>query len=227
MVQKRPMVALLTELLLVIRSWFARRARLEAENLILRQHLVVLRRKSPKRVRLWNIDRLVMVWLYRLYPVAPGRNYHHSAGDHNSLAPPRSSRLLALEVPPPRRPSPDCCRDSGADPVVFDPVGGPTLLELIKAMSYLLYLYGALSDQATAVPPLALIAKILTIKGHNIWATSGNPERQKAAVDFVINGLEKGTLKPIIDRVFPFDQIVNAHRYLEAGEQIGKIVVTI
>ena len=36
--------------------------------MILRQQLVVLRRKSPKRVRLWNRDRLLMVWLYRLYP---------------------------------------------------------------------------------------------------------------------------------------------------------------
>ena len=62
------MVALLTQLLLVIRSWFVRRARLEAEILILRQLLVVLRRKSPKRVRLWNLDRLMMAWLYRLYP---------------------------------------------------------------------------------------------------------------------------------------------------------------
>ena len=68
MVMKRPMVAFLTQLLLVIRSWFARRARLEAENLILRQQLIVLRRQQPKRVRLWNIDRLLIVWLYRLYP---------------------------------------------------------------------------------------------------------------------------------------------------------------
>ena len=30
-----------------------------AENLILRQQLIVLRRKSPTRVRLWNIDRLL------------------------------------------------------------------------------------------------------------------------------------------------------------------------
>jgi len=113
--------------------------------------------------------------------------------------------------------------------VVFDPVGGPTLLELIKAMSSqgILYLYGALSDRATTVRPLDLIAKILTIKGHNIWVTSGDPARQKAAVDFVINGLEKGTLKPIIDRVFPFDKIVEAHRYMEANGQFGKIVVTI
>jgi hypothetical protein len=51
-----------------IRSRFTRRARLEAENLLLRQQLIVLRRKSPTRVRLWNIDRLLLVWLYRLYP---------------------------------------------------------------------------------------------------------------------------------------------------------------
>ena len=100
------MVALLTQLLLVIRSWFVRRARLEAEILILRQQLVVLRRKSPKRVRLWNLDRLMMAWLYRLYPsllaiiiVQPETVY--------SLASPRFSRLLALEVLPRRRPSPD------------------------------------------------------------------------------------------------------------------------
>ena len=47
---------------------FTRRARLEAENLLLRQQLVVLGRKSPTRVRLRNIDRLLLVWLYRLYP---------------------------------------------------------------------------------------------------------------------------------------------------------------
>jgi transposase InsO family protein len=62
------MVAFLTQLLLAIRSRFSRRARLEAENLILRQQLIVLRRRHPKRVRLLNIDRLLFVWLYRLYP---------------------------------------------------------------------------------------------------------------------------------------------------------------
>jgi transposase InsO family protein len=62
------MVAFLIQLLLGIRSRFRRRARLEVENLLLREQLVVLRRKSPTRVRLGNINRLVMVWLYRLYP---------------------------------------------------------------------------------------------------------------------------------------------------------------
>ena len=68
MIIKRPMVTFLTQLLLAIRSRFTRRARLEAENLLLREQLVVLRRKSPKRMRLWNIDRLLFVWLYRVYP---------------------------------------------------------------------------------------------------------------------------------------------------------------
>src|SRR6202048_3467987 len=68
MVMKRPMVAFLTQLLLAIWSQFTRRARLEAVNLILRQQLVVLRRKSPTRVKLRNIDRLLLAWLYRLYP---------------------------------------------------------------------------------------------------------------------------------------------------------------
>ena len=62
------MVAFLIQLVLAIRSRFTSRARLAAENLILRQQLVILRRKSPTRVRLWNINRLLMVWLYRLYP---------------------------------------------------------------------------------------------------------------------------------------------------------------
>src|SRR2546427_10644778 len=61
--------------------------------------------------------------------------------------------------------------------VVFDPVGGPTLLKLIKAMSFqgIIYLYGALSNQATTLPVLDLIGKIITIKGHNIWVTRGDP----------------------------------------------------
>ena len=101
------MVAFLTQLLLAIRSRLTRRALLEAENLVLRQQLVVLRRKSPARVRLWNIDRLLMVWLYRLYPSLLDADHHRPAGDRDPLAPTRVPRLLALEVSPHRWPSAD------------------------------------------------------------------------------------------------------------------------
>jgi hypothetical protein len=40
----------------------------EAEILVLRHQLNVLRRKAPKRPALSNLDRLLLVWLYRLVP---------------------------------------------------------------------------------------------------------------------------------------------------------------
>jgi hypothetical protein len=46
----------------------SRPPRLEAEILVLRQQINVLRRKSPKRPALSNIDRLLLVWLSRLVP---------------------------------------------------------------------------------------------------------------------------------------------------------------
>ena len=62
------MVEFLIKLLLVARSGLRSRAILEAENVVLRQQMIVLSRKSPSRVRLRNIDRLIFVWLYRLFP---------------------------------------------------------------------------------------------------------------------------------------------------------------
>ena len=41
---------------------------LEAENLVLRQQINVLRRTAPKRPRFSSIDRLIFVGLYRLFP---------------------------------------------------------------------------------------------------------------------------------------------------------------
>ena len=37
----------------------------------------------------------------------------------------------------------------------------------------------------------------------------------------------EGELKPVIDRVFPLEELAEAHRYLEAGRQTGKIIIDI
>src|ERR1700681_2209929 len=47
-------------------SLFRSKGRLEAEVVILRHQLNVLRRRMPSRTRLTLIDRLIFVWLYRL-----------------------------------------------------------------------------------------------------------------------------------------------------------------
>src|SRR5215469_417678 len=62
------MVALLSRIVLALRSLLEVSASREAEILILRQQLLVLSRRSPKRIRLRNIDRLILVWLCRLFP---------------------------------------------------------------------------------------------------------------------------------------------------------------
>jgi len=62
------MVEFVIKLLLVARSRLRSRSILEAENLVLRQQVVILSRKSRSRVWLRNIDRLILVWLYRLFP---------------------------------------------------------------------------------------------------------------------------------------------------------------
>ncbi|PXW25685.1 zinc-dependent alcohol dehydrogenase family protein [Paraburkholderia caballeronis] len=113
--------------------------------------------------------------------------------------------------------------------VVFDPVGGPTFTKLIAALSFqgTVYLYGALDEDPTPLPVLPMIARMLTIKGHNIWLTSGDETRRKAAVEFIVSGLASGALKPVIDRVFKFDEMADVHRYLEQNSQFGKIVVTV
>src|SRR5271154_1420515 len=52
----------------ILASRFKARATLETENLVLRQQLNVLRRRTPKRPHLNNTDRFLFVWLYRWLP---------------------------------------------------------------------------------------------------------------------------------------------------------------
>lgn len=113
--------------------------------------------------------------------------------------------------------------------VVYDPVGGPTFAKLLAASApgARVILYGALSEEPTVLPLLDIIGKRPTITGAMITTTSGDADRLKEATEFVTDGLKSGALKPVIAKVFPFDRIVDAHRYLEANQQFGKIVVKV
>ena len=62
------MIELFCFALAVLASLFKSKARLEAENAVLRHQLIVLRRRPRGRVRLTNHDRLFFIRLYRWFP---------------------------------------------------------------------------------------------------------------------------------------------------------------
>src|SRR6266478_5402949 len=82
-------------------------ASLQAENLVLRHQLNVLRRKSPKRLAFGNVDRLVFTALYRVAPGSIGRTENSQAADGDPLAPRWVPSLLGLEITRARRPAKD------------------------------------------------------------------------------------------------------------------------
>lgn len=113
--------------------------------------------------------------------------------------------------------------------IVFDPVGGPTVAKLTAAMAErgILFLYGALSTDPTPLPLMEVVAKSLTIRGYVLFEITGDPQRLERATKFIVDGLSAGTLKPLVAKTFPLDQIVEAHRYMESNQQVGKIVVMV
>ena len=113
--------------------------------------------------------------------------------------------------------------------VVLDAVGGPAFEPLTAAMSPggILIEYGGLSPEPTPFPLFSALTKSLVLRGYLVHEITRDPTRLARAKAFILDGLADGTLKPIIAKTFLFEDIVEAHRFLESNEQFGKIVVTI
>ena len=113
---------------------------------------------------------------------------------------------------------------SGAD-VVFDPVGGPDLPELALAVAPggLLIVYGWLDPRPALLP----VNWGLRILGYAYGEQARDPAFRRRALHFLSAGLWAGTLAPVVARTFAFEDIVDAHRYLESNSQVGKVIVTV
>ncbi|AVJ17547.1 alcohol dehydrogenase [Serratia sp. MYb239] len=113
--------------------------------------------------------------------------------------------------------------------IVFDPVGGPDVAKLTQIMAPqgMYFQYGALDSRDMLVPVFDILGKHLTLRGYELFEITTDAEKMERAKTFVSEGLRSGKLKPVIDKTFRLEDIADAHRYMEANGQVGKIIVTV
>jgi NADPH:quinone reductase len=115
--------------------------------------------------------------------------------------------------------------------IVFDPVSGPFLEKLAEIVSPegLIIEYGWLAEGLPVFPVVPSIIKGFRVQGfHLTFQMVAHPKRLQAGIDYVNQRLQSGAFHPLIaEQRFSLEQIVDAYRYMESNEQLGKIIVTV
>jgi threonine dehydrogenase-like Zn-dependent dehydrogenase len=111
--------------------------------------------------------------------------------------------------------------------VVFDPVGGDFINTLGQATANggSIFLYGMLSGKPTPFP-MSTFGRSVAMYGYTFGELRNTPAWD-VMKKYIYDHLADGSFKPEIARTFPFHQSVEAYRYLESNEQIGKVVITL
>lgn len=116
----------------------------------------------------------------------------------------------------------------GAD-VALDLVGGSYVRPTIDALAPFgrIMLIGTVAGGEATIPLGTVLRKRLTIRG-TVLRSRALEERARDARAFaetVVPLLQSGDIGPVIDRVFPLEQIVDAHRLVESNATVGKVVI--
>jgi NADPH2:quinone reductase len=111
--------------------------------------------------------------------------------------------------------------------LVFDPVGGPgsaALVDLLREEGQLI-VYGVLDPAPWTWSGARLMLRNTAVRGFYLVPYLTDVARRAMAVRWVHEGLASGRLPTGIDRYFPLDAVAEAHHYMQAGNQVGKIVI--
>ena len=117
----------------------------------------------------------------------------------------------------------DFTRDEQTYDVVLDAVGKSSFGRCRRLLKpggiYLSTDLGPLSQN----PILALVTPVLPWKKVMFPL----PRHDQQMVHYFKELIESGAFKPLIDRRYPFDQIVEAYRYVETGRKVGNVVINL
>lgn len=115
--------------------------------------------------------------------------------------------------------------------VVLDPIGGSSLDGNIRLMGpgARLVLIATMGGGSAPLDLRAVLVRRLRIVGSTLRS---RPLVEKIALTAafrreVLPGFADGTLKPLVDSVFPLERAADAHRRMAANENVGKIVLTV
>lgn len=109
---------------------------------------------------------------------------------------------------------------AGAD-VVLEVGGQGTINSSVAAASMggTVAVIGGVSGFGGQLNPASLLAGAKRLVGIFVGS--------RQMLEDVMRFADVADLKPVVDRVFPFDQAQDAYRYMESGEHFGKIVIAL
>ncbi|MBA1349585.1 NAD(P)H-quinone oxidoreductase [Rhizobium sp. WYCCWR 11146] len=121
--------------------------------------------------------------------------------------------------------------DHGVD-IILDMIGASYFERNIASLardgclSIIAFLGGALAEKVNLSP---IMVKRLTVTGSTMRPRTA--EEKRAIRDDLLSEvwplLEAGIVAPVIHKVFAFEEVVDAHRLLEEGSHVGKIMLTV
>ena len=115
--------------------------------------------------------------------------------------------------------------------VILDMVGGPYLQRNLEALAPegRLVVIGLQGGASAELPLLKVLQRRLTVTGSTMRARSvaGKAAVARGMATEVLPGFADGSLRVVVDRVFHLEEVADAHRAMEAGAHIGKIVLEV